>query len=51
MPSIFILPDNIKSLILVLEKNVLTFKSTWYDEFKSEKTSIIHLSILPFCIG
>ena len=51
IPSIDIFPDNIKSLILVLEKNVLTFKSSRYDEFKIEKASIIHLSILPFCIG
>ena len=50
-PSIIIFPDNIKSLILVLEKKVLTFISSWYDEFKIDKASIIHLSILPFCIG
>ena len=50
-PSTVIFPDNIKSLILVLEKSVLTSKSSWYDKFKRVKASIIHLSILPFCIG
>ena len=49
--GLFGIEEKDKFLILDLEKYVLTFISSWYGEFKSEKASIIHLSILPFCIG